>query len=74
MAKDLHPEALALLGFVRRHIHGGPVAPATNSASFSAAYDALISSGLIERSAGRAMWVITDSGERTLRERYDNER
>jgi hypothetical protein len=71
MEKDLDPEALALLGLVRRHTHGGPEAPATDSASFAAAYDVLISADLIQHSADRKIWVITDAGERLLRERYD---
>ena len=73
MAQDINPEALALLGLIRRHTHGGPKAPATDSPSFTAAYNVLISSGLIERSPDRKIWVISDAGERLLRDRY-NER
>ena len=73
MAQDINPEALALLGLIRRHTHGGPVAPPTDSQTFASAYGELISSGLIVRSPDRRIWVISDEGERLLRERYSSE-
>ena len=73
MAQDIDPEALALLGLIRRHTHGGPTAPAKDSPSFASAYNVLISSGLIERSPDRKIWVISDAGERLLRDRYNEQ-
>ena len=66
----LEPEAWALLGFIRRHTHGGPPAPAPTSPAFAEAYATLITHHVIERSANREIWVISDEGERLLVEYY----
>ena len=67
---DLGPEAWALLGFICRHTRGG--APAPPVSTFAEAYATLISQHLIERSDYREIWVISDNGERLLREHYGN--
>ena len=66
----LEPEAWALLGFIRRHTHGGPPAPLTTSLTFAESYATLITHRLIERSANRGIWVISEGGERLLVEYY----
>ena len=48
------------------------MATATDSTTFAAAYNALISADLIERSSERKIWVITDAGERVLHDHYDD--
>ena len=59
-----------MLGFIRRHTHGGPPAPLTTSLTFAESYATLITRRLIERSANREMWVISEEGERLLVQYY----
>ena len=68
----LDPQSIALLGFIHRRTHGGPPAPPRHSPTFAESYAVLIALKLIEHSAIRNIWVVTEDGNQWLRQRYAN--
>jgi len=66
----LDPQAVALLGLIHRHANGGPPAPPRYSLTFSECYAVLIDLDFIEYSVARSIWVLTESGNKWLRQRF----